>query len=168
MSNTASITIKGLDDLIRRLRDKNLLAPALHDGMKAAGFLLESEAKKRAPVDRGLLRSSIAHEVFTEGSLIGARIGAKPKYAPYMEYGTGLVHDHPSWPRKRHVVPAGALAGWGKRKGLDGAAVARSITKRGGLTPRRYLRGALEDNQARVVKVISGHLKRAEQTFAGS
>lgn len=164
---TASITIKGLDAVVARLKSKSLLAPALLTGMKAAGFLLESEAKKRAPVDRGLLRASIAHEAYATESQVGVRIGSKVKYAPYMEYGTGLVHDHPSWPRKRHVVPAAALAGWAKRVGADAGAVARSITKRGGLKPRRYLRGALEDNQARVVKVISGHLKRAEQTFAG-
>jgi hypothetical protein len=153
-----TIKVEGLDKLMARLRVDPLVGKPLRDGFEAVGHLVVSEARKRAPVDRGLLRASIAHEAET----LGVKVGAKPKYAPYMEYGTGLVHDHPSWPRKRHVVPPGALAGWGKRKGADGAAVANAISRRGGLKPRRYLRGALEDNTGRIVRIVAGALKRIE------
>jgi HK97 gp10 family phage protein len=154
-----TVTIQGLDSTLDRLQLAPLLAQPLRNGFEAVGYLLTSEAKRRAPVDRGLLRASIAHKVDQSSVPMGVEIGAKPFYAPYMEFGTGLVHDHPSWPRKRHMVPAGALDGWAKRKGLDGGAVARSINKRGGLKPRRFLRGALEGNEARVVSIVTKALK---------
>ena len=154
MTQVITVRVEGLDRVLAGLQPVPLFAAPLRKGFDAVGYLLTSEAKRRAPVDRGTLRASIAHEV--EGGAIptGVKIGAKPFYAPYMEYGTGLAHDHPSWPRKRHMVPPGALDGWAKRKGLDGGAVARSINKRGGLAPRRFLRGALEANEARVVAIV--------------
>ena len=161
--NSISIRVEGLDRLIAKLRAEPLLAQPLRSGFEKVGFLLGSEARRRAPVDRGQLRASIAHQVDPSPVPTWVKVGAKPHYAPYMEYGTGLIHDHPSWPRKPHKIPFGALDGWAKRKGLDGGAVAGAVMARGGLKPRRFLRGALEDNREKVLRIISGALRAASE-----
>jgi hypothetical protein len=113
-------------------------------------------------VDTSLLRTSINDQVKVEGQKVTASIGTNVRkngkpYGAYMEFGTGLVHDHPSWPRKRHVVPPAALMGWAERKGRGGTfhdaeVIADAITRRGGLLPRRYLRGSLEQYQGQIVR----------------
>lgn len=48
-------------------------------------LIIEQEAKKRCPVDTGLLRSSITPVV---ESWAAAHVGTNTEYAPYVEYGT--------------------------------------------------------------------------------
>lgn len=151
MTTPITIKVEGLDQLMARLRAEPLLAAPLRKGFDKVGFLVTSEARKRAPVDRGTLRASIAHQVDPSPLPLWVTVGAKPHYAPYMEYGTGLVHDHPSWPRK----------------GLDGDAARVRIMRRGGLTPRRYLRGALEDNRERIVRIVSGAIRTVANNAGG-
>lgn len=52
---------------------------------------IETEATSLAPVDLGVLKSSINGEV--DG--LNAVIGTPVKYAPYMEFGTGGLVDVP-------------------------------------------------------------------------
>jgi hypothetical protein len=148
-----AVRIRGLSDVIEKLDFSKSAISVLKKYLKSAGTVVAGEARRRAPVDSGLLRTSISTEVFEKDGVVVAAIGTnvanngKP-YGAYMEFGTGLVHDHPSWPRARHVVPPAALMGWAERKGRGGGnfneySVANSITRRGGLKPRRYLRGAL-------------------------
>lgn len=49
-------------------------------------LVVENEAKKQCPVDKGQLRSSITHEVEDNVGYIGTNV----MYAPYVEYGTGI------------------------------------------------------------------------------
>lgn len=49
-------------------------------------LIVENEAKERCPVDEGLLRRSITHEVDKQQGVVGTNIS----YAPYVEFGTGL------------------------------------------------------------------------------
>ena len=130
--------------------------------LDAVGQLIVSEARRRAPVNVGLLRSSIFHEVDQQDPPRWVDVGSKVRYAPYMEYGTGTVHDHPNWPHARHIPfvnrdengrPVAALFWYAKRKGLGyggGYAIARAIAERGGLKPRRFLRGSIEDLSAKI------------------
>ena len=53
---------------------------------------IETEASTMAPVDLGILKSSINGEV--DG--LNAVIGTPVKYAPYMEFGTGGLVDVPA------------------------------------------------------------------------
>lgn len=117
-------------------------------------LVVEADAKRSAPVDRGRLRSSIAHEVRTVGiatSVLGVIgvVGTNVKYAPYMELGTGVFVGRP-----RYFPPPSALAVWAKRHGANPYAVAWAIYRRGGLRPRRFLQGAFESNQARIVQIL--------------
>jgi len=52
---------------------------------------IETEAATMAPVDLGILRSSINGEVDGLNGIIGTPI----RYAPYMEFGTGGLVDVP-------------------------------------------------------------------------
>ncbi len=53
---------------------------------------IETEAASMAPVDLGILRSSINGEVDGLNGIIGTPV----KYAPYMEFGTGGLVDVPA------------------------------------------------------------------------
>ena len=124
--------------------------------LDATGHLVVSEARIRAPINVGLLRASIFHEVDGSTDPRWVDVGSRTRYAPYMEYGTGVTNDHPTWPKVRHVPfvnrdengrPVAALFWWANRKGMGyagGWGVARAIAKRGGLKPRRFLRGSIE------------------------
>jgi len=158
-----TVQVDGLPALIRRLREDAGAATVLRKAFTRIGLEAMSASKGKAPVDTGLLRNRITYQVDSSPLPTFVRIGTiggtSPGYAAFMEYGTGLVHDHPSWPHKRHLAPGAALEGWGKRTGRSPYAVARAITKRGGLRPRRYLRGPFELNQRRYVRTLSDALR---------
>ncbi|MEL7646980.1 MAG: HK97-gp10 family putative phage morphogenesis protein [Sedimentibacter sp.] len=67
-----------------------LLPEALSKGLEYAGQLIENEAKRKVPVDDGVLRASITHAVDNENSSVS--IGTSTEYAPYVEFGTGLYN----------------------------------------------------------------------------
>ena len=71
--------------------DPALWKGPLKDFLTAAALGVERDAKKKAPVDTGRLRSSLTHEV--EDTL--ARVGTDVEYAAFMEYGTGTQTDGP-------------------------------------------------------------------------
>lgn len=181
------IEIEGLPELIRALRNNANVARPMRNALDDIGLKASSASKRAAPVGvSGKLRGSITYEVDSSplpGFVrIGTIGGERVDYAAYMEFGTGLVHDHPSWPRKRHRVPAAALEGWvaakGRRRGEkanarrerlarvsdDAEAVASAIFKRGGLMPRRYLRGPFERDQPKYVRIIAGALRQMSLT----
>lgn len=160
-SRSDAVRIEGLDRVIRALDFTKPAVEVLEKIVGASAEMVAGEARRRAPVDVGLLKSSINVQTKTEGQVVTASIGtnvqngAGKPYGAYMEFGTGLVHDHPSWPKARHVVPPAALMNWAERKGRGGTyhdawIVANAITKRGGIKPRRYLRGSLELYESRI------------------
>ena len=167
---TVRVRIDGLPDLIRALRDNAGLAQPLSKAFHKIGLQGSSDSKRRAPVDTGLMRGRITYEVDKSPLPTFVRIGTlgsgKVNYAAYMEYGTGLRHDHPTWPKKPHIVPPRALAKWAKRKSRSGEdfneyTVARAITARGGLEPRRFLRDPFERRRATYVRYLTAALREA-------
>lgn len=176
------IQLDGLPQLVSALRNNASAADPLRQALHAIGLQLSSDSRRAAPVNLGKLRGSIAYEVDRSPLPTYVRVGTigsnAPSYAAYMEFGTGLVHDHPSWPRKRHIPPAAALEGWVSQKGRsrgessaarrsrlgrvqdDARTVANAIARRGGLEPRRYLRGPFERNQAQYVRILRDAIGR--------
>ena len=129
--------------------------------MQQATYLVESEAARRAPVDTGRLRASLTSRVRGVGTVIAGEVGTNVKYAAYMEYGTGRLTDWPGGGKGRHWPPGGKLEVWAKRHGFEsGFVVARIIGLRGGLKPRRYLRGALQANESRIQQMFADALDR--------
>lgn len=60
---------------------------AVRTALEACGLIMEGYAKKLCPVDTGLLRNSITHEVDGDGNIV--HLGTNVEYAPYVELGTG-------------------------------------------------------------------------------
>lgn len=176
-----SIEFEGLPELIRALKEKAHAPDALRQAFDDIGLDLSSRSKNIAPYNFGKLRGAITYKVdrkmLPTYVVIGTVGSKKPEYAAYMEYGTGLVHDHPSWPKKRHVPPAAALEGWVaakgrykgekrsarkarlERVGADAKRVAFFIGERGGLLPRRYLRKPFEERERQVIERLRRGLR---------
>ncbi|MGW9299421.1 HK97-gp10 family putative phage morphogenesis protein [Streptomyces cyaneofuscatus] len=71
---------------------------------------VQNEARRRAPVDTGRLRSSIVSRAETGGRNIGYAVGTNVNYAAAVEYGTAPHVIVPKngkalyWPGARHPV----------------------------------------------------------------
>lgn len=63
---------------------------AARRAMERCGMQAEGYAKDLCPVDTGAMRGAIAHKV--EGGLT-AYVGVNKKYAPYVEFGTGIYYS---------------------------------------------------------------------------
>jgi HK97 gp10 family phage protein len=71
---------------------------------------VQNEARRRAPVDTGRLRSSIVSRAETSGRSVGYVVGTNVNYAAAVEYGTAPHVIKPknkkalAWPGGRHPV----------------------------------------------------------------
>lgn len=118
------------------------------------GRNVESRAKVLTPVDRGRLRSSITHELVSEGGDLICRIGTNVEYARHVHDGTGIYG-----PRGRPIRPVNAkVLAWpvrgttSRRRTRTGRIVTTRAQTRtstafamevAGSPPRPYLRNAL-------------------------
>lgn len=155
--------VESVRGLVEAKRNLERAAADLHgkpmlDAMHTAALLVEGDAKRRAPVDTGQLRVSIASEVRTSGlggQTVEGVVGSNKTYAPYMELGT-----------KPHFPPPAALKVWARRHGRSAYGVARAIARRG-LKPRRYLADAFDSNRPRVIRIlgdgVSGIVRKANE-----
>lgn len=156
--NQPGIHIEGLDRLLRKLGPALVREP-LRRFLERGAIVVQGHARERAPVDTGLLRSDIAYELDPADVPSWARIGPNVFYAPYQEYGTGLLAEGPGAAGGRHWPPGEALSAWAERHGGNGFAVAAAIGRRGGLRPKRFLRGGLQDSLAEI-RTLLGRLGR--------
>ena len=91
------ITVEGLEELQKALQKftgqwQNISQEALGPGLA----LLESDAKELAPVDQGILQSSIGSQIVRgTGSEIIGKTGSAVEYASYQEYGTRYQSGKP-------------------------------------------------------------------------
>lgn len=123
---------------------------------------IRSEAQRLAPADSGNLRRSINFEQsrrVNDNGVWQVVVGSKLDYSTYMEYGTGRNSDAPQGTPGAVKVSPRALVNWVERKlALTGRqtpeqvafAVAKSIEKKGGLKPRRFLRNAFAQQAPKV------------------
>lgn len=152
------IEIEGLEEALRDLSPELYRKP-LRNFFERSAATVSNGAKSRAPVDTGRLRSSLTYQVGDERAVVGSNV----HYAPYIEYGTGRLGD-PAVPHKSgHWPPPAALDVWAGRHGFaSGYIVARAIGLRGGLEPRKFLRGALEDSMS----AIKGFVDKLSEDIA--
>ncbi len=144
-----------------------LIGEPLRDWFKRVTFKIEGEAKKRAPVDKGRLRSSISTDVDRAVVPKWGSIGTNVSYAPFMEFGTGLLSDGKGGSNSPHWPPSSALNSWAASHGIEGGGfvVARAIGLRGGLKPRRFLRDGVEASLPYARSAIAGMGKDIGQRF---
>lgn len=150
--STFSYDVKGLRETTAKMEQvvRDLHGEPMLEGMRDATLLVQGTARTLAPVDTGRLRASVLPEVRNEpltGSVIGV-VGSSVEHAPYMELGT-----KPHWP------PLAALETWAKRHGTTAFAVARAIARRG-TKAYRYLQGAVEQNESKIVALIGDAVGR--------
>ena len=129
--------ILGLEEFIDRL-DEIKDPEKLTKGLNKAAMIVESAAKKKAPRDTGALRRSITSEVEDET----AKIFTPLEYAPYVEYGTGLFAKQGG----RKDVPWSYQDDEGNWHSTSGQ------------HPQPFMRPALQENKAQIVKIIKEEL----------
>lgn len=173
---SSHVQIDGLDKVIKALQNNCGLADEFHNLWDAIGLDLVPKAQALAPVSEGFLQNAIVYRkddsAFPTFVTVGTVGKNKPGYAAWMEYGTGLLNDHPSWPKKRvKRPPAAAMLAWAGRKGRSrydqggtpeqvANRVSYFIWKNGGLKPRRFLRTPFEENEAKYRRWIIDTVKR--------
>lgn len=111
--------------------------------MEKACLIVERDAKKNCPVDQGLLRASIQHNVNLNDSEIIGNVFSSLEYAPYVHQGTGIYAingDGRKTPWK-YEAKAGKYRGW-------------HITK--GQKSNPFLDKAKLDNKNNILKILAG------------
>jgi HK97 gp10 family phage protein len=81
----------------------------INDQLRKTGFRIVREAKQRAPVDTGRLRSSITlEEEQLPNGLITVTVGSNVEYAPIQEFGSENQPAQPFLrPAARQVISKG-------------------------------------------------------------
>lgn len=121
---------------------KNQLPEALKQGITKACLLVEADAKRECPVDDGILKASITHEIITDGETQGI-IGTNVESAPYVHEGTGIYA----------IGGMGRQTQW-KYKTADG----KWYTTKGNKS-NQFLKKAVEKNRNNILKCFEGELK---------
>ena len=111
-----------LERAARSMRDApHIIQEELGRAVMELALLIEGHAKKRCPVDTGLLRSSILPVV---ESWAEAYVGTNVKYAIFVEYGTRKTKAQP------YLEPA-FLEGKGRAKAIFDRAIDRAMRRIG-------------------------------------
>jgi HK97 gp10 family phage protein len=121
------------------LKVKAELLKNINKGLEAVGLYAEGEVKRRAPVDTGDLRSSVASEVYPDK----VRIGSDKNYAVYVEMGTGLYAEEGNGRKTPWVY-----------EGRDG-----KMYQTKGQKPQPYLRSGIEENINQIVTIFENNVK---------
>lgn len=157
-----NVRVQNPEKLLRLLTAGGVVSDEIRIAFKRSAMIVESEAKKLAPVDRGGLRASITHEV--DPRLF-------PKYAHVgvgVKYGKAVHEGRP--PGK--MPPVKPLQEWIRRKKLVGDdgkplsawAVAKSIEKKG-IKPNPFLTDALDNKRKDVVRQFDSALERIQRKW---
>lgn len=91
---TGAGAARGREDAIKfaanpRLGAQVTSSPQMVAVLTMLAFMVEREARKRAPVDTGRLRNSISHRIRPVGTTrLVAEIGTNVEYAAAQEFGT--------------------------------------------------------------------------------
>lgn len=125
--------------------------------VKRSLVTIEGEAKRRAPVDRGPLRTSLTHETSVNGR--SGRAGTNLEYAPAVELGS-----------KPHMPPIEPLKDWARRHGMPeeaGVVIAFKIAREG-TKPKPFLFPAFEAERPEFVARLRENTRRAIHRVARS
>lgn len=90
------IEVEGLDKLLAQLAmitNKEYVIQGTKEVIGEQVKTVEQEAKSLCPVDTGQLRNSIESEVEVKGNKITGVVSTNCEYAPYVEFGTGIVGE---------------------------------------------------------------------------
>jgi len=136
------VELAGLDELVAKATANHLLAAPLRQFLVSATGVVEAEAKTRAPVDTGFLRTSLRSETDGAGIPSWGEVRADAPYAAAVHEGT-----------RPHMPPVQAILPWAARHGADPFAVARGIALHG-TKPQPFLRKGFDAAEARVGSLL--------------
>lgn len=143
-----SVKVEGADEISKALmlKSSKVADNAQVKMLTMAALMVESEAKQKAPIDKGVLRSSITHKLEGSTGARMARVGTNIEYAVYQEYGTGVFG-----PKGRPITPKrGRFLVF---RGKDGNMVfARQVA---GSPKREFMKKGTEYLSANMSKVIA-------------
>lgn len=125
------LKVEGLDTVLKKLNINKLSEP-IQDAFDDFAINVDREAKQRAPVDEGRLRSAI----FADTGKMSVEFGCAVNYASYLEFGTrkfaaAYVSSLPPTWREYAAQTQGKAGGsldefiqnimaWVRRKGIGG------------------------------------------------
>ncbi len=154
---SVSVEIEGLDELLKKLEPRQLNGP-LRRFFQRSTITVQNQARQKAPVDTGRLRSSIATQVDHSTPPMWGKIGTNVKYAPFVEFGT-----RPHWP------PPGALQPWARRHGFppgpEGDFLVRRAIARHGTRAQPYLIPALEESMGDIRRFLDKMADEIEEAW---
>jgi HK97 gp10 family phage protein len=140
---TVTVKVTGIDQVkANAIAYKEEKQKAIQAIVAESALTIQNNARTRAPVDTGRLRSSISSNFLDDGYV--AEIIAATFYAGFVEWGTSP-----------HFPPPSALSGWARRHGMAGKefVIARGIAKKG--TPAQpFLFPAFEQERNKFVEKI--------------
>jgi HK97 gp10 family phage protein len=90
-----AVNLSGLKDVEGKLNKLSLIMTDVSNEINASALKIYTDAKREVKVDNSTLRSSIAINPDSKGSLTYS-VEARAKYAPYVEFGTGGLVDVPA------------------------------------------------------------------------
>lgn len=157
-----SIKIEGYDSVIAALEAVTPDPDSVKKGLGKACAIVERAAKEKAPKGSGELRRSITSRIEGDTGIIYTPL----EYAPYVEFGTGIFAEGG---KGRKEVPWVYVEDGGKpsnNKTIYTEETAREtvayLRSKGldaqmtyGKEPQPFLRPALEENRAKVLKALN-------------
>jgi len=180
----ASITIdiKGMSEALSKFDKYGKKVQAeIKDEVGASALKIYSDAKRLAPVNLGTLRNTIfIDSVSPAANKFMFTIGAKAKYAPYIEFGTGgkvsIPAGYQSYASQFKTKTGGtfkemvnALMMWVEKKGIASGKQTKSVAYmialsilRKGLRPQPFLIPAFETERPKLKLRIEKSIKYAK------
>lgn len=137
-----SVEVIGLTRVTAKLDDLGK-ATGVKKAVEDGCLKVETTAKTKAPKDSGALRRSITSDVKASADSVQGTVSTPLEYAPYVEYGTGLMSSKGG----RQDVP------W-RYQDDEGNWHTTS-----GQPPQPFMRPALDENRAEIVRTIKEALK---------
>lgn len=131
--------VEGMDDVMKML-DSVTSTVNVQAALRQCCALVEREAKQLAPKDTGALRRSIASRVEVDKGIVFTPL----EYAPYIEFGTGLFAEQGG----RTDTP------WSYQNDKG------EWVSTNGIKPQPFLRPALNNNRAKIKKILKGGLTK--------
>jgi len=180
--DSVTYDIVGIDKVMDKLHKfKKETQKDIKDEVAASALKIQSDAKKNAPVNLGLLRQSIylKSEVKNDAQY-SFTIGSSASYAPYVEFGTGgkvsIPKGFESYAATFKNSKKGkfkdmllALTEWVQKKGIASGKQSKSVAYmiavsilRKGLRPQPFLIPAFELEKIRLKTSIKKIIENAK------
>lgn len=154
MTDDVKVEVRGLKETQAKMTQvvRDLTGDPMRGAMARATLIVQRDARKNAPVDRGVLRASITPEVAVRANVVEGVVGSNVKYAPYQELGT-----RPFTPPWMPIYQWALRKTKGDKRSAGALAAAAIISIRArGIKARRFLQGAVEQNAGKIFRLLAG------------